>query len=500
MPPIDPLQNLTQFTPAGPVAQAFLQDTTSKIRFLRGPIGGGKTVSCVFDVPMQASRMPLCRDGQIHVRGTVIGTTYGQLERNLYPSWKFWLPPGGPHSVWEGGGGRFAQHFLKFDIVRDGVRRRVNLEMIFAAIGEQSIEQFVRGYEPTFWWLFEVDMLPEGIVEDAIGRLGRFPNSTMRLPDLPPEDYRSYVVGDLNAPDIDSWYYRLVEEVRPPGLKQYVQPSGLSPHAENIPNLAPTYYQDLLQINGHRKKWVTRFIRNEYGPTEVGEPVYPEYSDAIHLAPEPLRYDPNRKIDIGLDQGLTQPAAVVTQRGSSGQWRVILEYVPGRMNARRFAQGLIGELAEHCPKCTIDDIYADPAGFSGADQEVGELAWAETVGAELKHPVMPAPSNEIDPRLTAVKDELSHMLDGGTPSIVISRNCKMLRKGFASHYVFQTRAPEKAQFGKPLKNTYANPHDALQYLLLGKKGRYGVIHGEHGAALAGAGTHIVNNTYLSEGW
>lgn len=500
----EPLANLRQFTPAGPVAAAFLSDATSKVRFLRGPVGGGKTVSCVFDAPKQASMMPVCRDGQIHVRGTVIGATYGQLERNLYPTWKFWLPPGGQHSVWEGGGGRFARHYLKFTILRDGRKVQVNLEMIFAAIGELSVEQFVRGYEPTFWWLFEVDLLPEGLVEEALGRLGRFPNAEMRRPDLPPEAYRSYVTGDLNAPDIDSWYYNLVEEVRPPGYTQYVQPSGLSAQAENVQNLSPTYYRDLEERNRHKVKWVKRFIKNEYGPTEIGEPVYPEYSDQVHLAAEVLKPVPGRSLYLGFDQGLTQPACIVVDRAPSGQWRVLKEIVPGRMNARRFAQLVRAELMEFAPHSRIEAAYCDPAGFYGADKESGETAWAETVGHELGITILPAPTNEIDPRLTAVKDELVYMVDGGQPALIVSPACKMLRKGFASHYIFQTRADDKSQFGKPIKNIYANPQDALQYILLGVKGRYIVVQGHSSGGYGrGAGvpatTSVIRSSFVS-GW
>ena len=478
-------EQFRQFKPAGPVAAQFLSDTESKVKFLRGPIGGGKTVTCTFDCPKQAARLPLCRDGQIHVRGTVIGSTYGQLERNLYPTWKFWLPPGGANSVWEGGGGRFARHHLKFDILRDGQRARVNLEMIFAAIGELSVEQFVRGYEPTFWWLFETDLLPDGIVEEALGRLGRFPNAEMRLPGTTADDYPSWVMGDLNAPDIDSWYYKLVEEIRPPGLTQYVQPSGLSSDAENLQNLSPTYYQDHMARNGHRPKWVKRFIKNEYGPTEVGQPVYPEYSDAVHLASEVLVPDPKRGLYLGFDQGLTQPACVVLQRGGNGQWRLLREIVPGRMNGRRFGQLVRAELAEFAPHCRIEAAYADPAGFGGVDTEAGETAWAETVGQELGTVILPAPTNEIDARLTAVKDELSYMVDNGQPALTVSPACTMTRKGFASHYIFSDRPAEAAQYGKPIKNVYSNPHDGLQYILLGIKGRHSVVQ-----ARSSAGVHV----------
>lgn len=475
-----------QYRPPGPVAAAFLSDRTSKVKLLRGPVGGGKTVTCIFDpLAHAAMMMPICRDGIIHFRLAVIGVTYGQLERNLYPSWKFWLPPGADNewteSEWAGGGGRFATHKIKFDTVRGGRRVPVDFEAIFAAIGEQSVEQFMRGFEPSAWYLFEVDQAPDGIIEQAVGRLGRYPNAEMLRPG---DSYHSYVMGDLNSPDIDSWYYRTVEEVKPKGWRQFVQPSGLSPKAENTQNLPKNYYRDLYEQNAHRKRWTKRFILNEYGPSDLGEPVYgDEWSDDIHYAPDPI--EPIKGVDLllGFDQGLSFPAAVLAQRTSRGQWRVLGEVAEGRMNERRFAalvRQMIEEVAPNFPLPTIG--YADPAGFDGADKEAGELAWAEIVAEELGIAILPAPSNEIQLRLTAVRDELTYMIDAHTPALIVSPRCRMLRKGFASHYMYEKRPAEKSQQRKPVKNIYSNPHDALQYLMLGVKGRYGVIEGPRSAA------------------
>ncbi len=500
------VEKFRNFKPAGPVAAAFLADTTSQVRFLRGPVGGGKTVTCIFDCLKRASIMPVCRDGWIHDRVTVVGSTYGQLERNLYPSWHFWLPRDGgdwTEGTWHGGGGRFATHRLKFDVVRHNERVPVNLEVIFAAIGELSLEQFMRGFEPSAWYLFEVDQLPEGIVEQAVGRLGRYPNAEMLRP---ADQWLGYVIGDLNAPDIDSWYYKLVEDVRPKGVSQYVQPSGLSPRAENLQNLPASYYQNLYEMNQHRKRWVRRFILNAYGPSDDGEPVYPEYSDEIHLSRQPLQPLKDRPLLIGLDQGLTRPAAVIGQRSSHGQLRVLAECVPGRMNARRFAEQLKALIAEKAPKSSIGGAWADPAGFTGADREAGELAWAELVGEEMGIEIEPAPTNEIDLRLTAVKDDLTFMIDPQTPALLLSGpDCPILRKGFASHYRYRRqRVGNQDRFAdKPDKSDdSSHPHDALQYLELGDKGRYGVIAGPRkarGGRLEASGVSIVKSDYLA-GW
>lgn len=465
------------FKPPGPVAAAFLADRQHDVRLIRGPFASGKTVVSIFDHLSNATAMPVCRDGWIHFRLAACGITYGQLERNLYPTWHYWLSKDGgdwTEGEWEGGGGRFAKQTLEFDILRGDRVYPVRFETIFGAIGEMAIESFTRGFEPTAWYLFEVDQFPDGIIEACLGRRSRFPNADMlgRQP-----DYRSYVVGDLNSPDIDSWYYKTVEETKPEGWKQYVQPSGLSPNAENVHNLAPNYYADLYRKNKHKKRWVKRFIMNEYGPSDAGEAVYgDDYADEFHLAPDGIPYDPQRPIYLGFDQDLNG-AAVVAQKGSNNRWKILAEYVPGRVGPRRFAQGLRELLDHRCPGWRVAGAWADRAGFGGADREGGELAWAEIVAAELGIIIEPGPTQQIAARHQAVRDQLTFAIEPGIYGIVLSGpDCPMLRKGFNSHYMFEKRKPEQGQASKPIKNVWSNPHDALQYLLTGYHG-YGDIIG-----------------------
>lgn len=468
------------FKPPGPVAAAFIADRTSKVRGLLGPVGGGKTVTCIFDVLANASQMPVCRDGRIHHRHVVVGMTYGQIERNLYPTWFHWLPKHGDSFIeaeWEGGGGRFGRQLIKFATVRNGRQVPIDLEVIFAAVGEQSVEAFVRGFEPTSAHCYEVDQLPPNIVSNMLGRFGRYPNADMlgRQP-----DYRTYLVADYNAPDIDNWTVKFFDDDPGEGVRLYRQPSGLSPKAENLQNLPKGYYQGLAATNRSNKRWVTRFIEVRYGPSDAGDPVYgDEYSDEMHLSAEPIQTIKGRGVYLGFDQGLRHPAMVVVQQAPSGQFRVLAECVPGRMNARRFAERCRQTLAEVAPGETVLGAWADPAGFDGADTEAGDFAWAEIVAGELNIAIEPAPTNEPDARMTAVRDELTFLIDAGTPGLVLSRGATpMLRKGFVSHYMYDRRPVEKQQVRLPIKNLYSNPHDALQYILLGIKGLYGVIAGK----------------------
>lgn len=475
------LDAFRQFTPPGPVAAAFLQDRKHDVRALLGPVGGGKSVTCVFDLLRNAAMMPVCRDGKIHFRVAVIGMTYGQMERNLFPTWKSWIPPN-DQAPWQegeftGGGGRFAKHEFTFDIVREGKYVQVLFEAIFAAIGENNAEQFMRGFEPTAFWLYEVDLLPEDVLIQAQFRLGRFP----AVKDLPEGvSFRSFIIGDLNAPDIDSWFYKTFEEDRPEGHKLYRQPSGRSAQAENRSNLPKDYYERqvrTLSAKRRGKHLVRRFVDAQYGPSLAGEPVYDDYSDQVHLSTAPLAILPGVPILAGFDQGIRWPAAVLLQQSSSGQYRVIGEVSPGRMGAKRFAERVRNFLAERAPGCAIEAAWADPAGWSGADREVGETAWAETLGAELGITIEPAPTNEFNPRVDAVTDELTYMLDGQSPGLILDgKHCPMLRKGFASHYMFPLNQAGEAQSDKrPVKNEYSHVHDALQYIMIGHKGRYGAV-------------------------
>lgn len=461
-----------QFKVPGPVAAGFLADRTSKVRALLGPQGGGKSVSCAHDLIASAALMPVCRDGRIRFRCAVIRDTYGRLEETTIPTWLQWFPK--DIGDWQGGGGRQAHHKLMFKTVRNGAEVPIDFEIIFAAIGDQAAEDFMRGFEVTAFWLNEMDLLDENVLTFGIGRIGRYP----RASDLPSGAvYRDFIIGDLNAPDIDSWFYKRFEEERPDGFALYKQPSGRGVQAENLHNLKPGYYDDQLKLNVHKPRWIKRFIDAQYGPSDDGEPVYPEYSDDIHLAREDLAPIKGLPIKLGLDQGLQRPAGIIGQRTPKGQFRILSEVVPGRCGAKRFSEALRLELAAIAPGFEVEIGYADPAGYTGADKEAGELAWAETVMHELGIAIEPAPSNELGIRLDAVREELTYMIDPHTPALLISPRCKMLRKGFASHYRFKRErvGTSERTSDKPEKNDWSHPHDGLQYLLLGEKGRYGVV-------------------------
>lgn len=484
---------LRQFKPGGPVSAAFIGDKASKVKALLGPVGGGKSVACVFDSIRRPSYMPACNDGIVRYRRAIVGTTYGQLERNLYPTWLRWLPEDGgeftPEATWEGGGGRSATHRLEWTVVRrepDGEwrERTVLAEYVFAAIGEASVEQFMRGFEPTDFWGYELDQLPEAVIDVGIGRLGRYP-ATGDEPDALTKGHGFVYqfVGDLNAPDQDHWFVDKFDVNPSPGFKVYRQPSGMSPQAENLHHLPDGYYEGqiaALERKRNGRNLIKRMVHAQYAPSADGEPVYPEYDDSIHLAPAPLVPMKDLPLQLCFDQGLQRPACLGYQTTPKGQRRVLFECVPGRMNARRFAHEVRNTIQEVCPGIRLAELhYCDPAGMTGADKEAGDMAWAEIVSAELGIVIQGTETNEIDPRLTAVKDELSYIIEPGVPAFLLSPSCKMTRAGFIGRYRYKRQKVGNTERTSdlPEKNDWSNPHDALQYGFLGEKGRYGVIQG-----------------------
>ena len=480
------LASLRSFRPSGPVSAAFIADQVSLVKMLLGPVGGGKTVATVFDAVRRPSVMPPCNDGVIRYRRAIIGTTYGQIERNLYPTWKRWLPEDGgdftPIAEWKGGGGRSATHRLTWQVLRGNALVNVQAEYVFAAVGELSVEEFMRGFEVTDFDMYEADQLPEGVLDVGITRLGRYPPNGA-APDALPLDaaWVPQISGDLNAPDTDSWFYKKFEEDPPDAFKVYKQPSGRSARAENLDNLPRGYYDRQVEVLSRQpggKNLVRRMVDAQYAPSRAGEPVYEEYDDDLHYAKEDLVASPGIPLTMCFDQGLGQPACLGIQVMPNGQRRALFEVVPGRMSARRFAEAVRAELNIVAPGHPLaEQHWCDPAGFLGADKEDGEMAWAEIVGRELGILIMPAETNEIELRLTAVVDWLVYQVGPGQRGILVSKRCKILRKGFASHYMFERKPEEKSQQKKPIKNLYSNPHDALQYGMLGLAGRMGAISG-----------------------
>ena len=199
------------FKPAGTISRSFIAGKEMS-RFIMGPVGGGKTVSCVFARIVAATQMPPCKDGWIRDRFVVVRTSFRDAERTVLNSWKQWFPRTYPGSSWSGGNDRPATHILRWRLP-NGLK--VEAETIFLGIGDQSIEDILRGLEISGGWMNEADTLAANVLRYIEQRTGRYPKKE-DLADQTAKRMRT-VLGDYNAPDMDNWTYeQLVENPAPP--------------------------------------------------------------------------------------------------------------------------------------------------------------------------------------------------------------------------------------------------------------------------------------------
>lgn len=223
--------------------------------------------------------------------------------------------------------------------------------------------------------------------------------------------------------------------------------------------------------------FVRRFVHNEFGYSRDGKPVLPSFRRELHVSARPIPVDQNLVTLIGLDAGL-HPAAIIAQVTPRGQIRLTDElYLGHGYGADRFGEALLDLLTRRgYPTLTGRTVraWADPAAQYGADREGGELAWIETMGAVLGIPVGVPISNELSLRIGAVSQELRHMLDDGGARLVISPHLKRVIRALSSAYRYKKRLDGQYE-PTPEKNEASHLMDALQYLVLGYRGRAGVV-------------------------
>lgn len=441
------------FKSPGPVNAAFMA-SDDPFRLIMGPYGSGKTSGALLDGVFRAPGMdPSPVDGVRYYATLTVRDTYRNLEATTLKTWLSWVPK----DIGEFNGEPPITHRIRFAI---GVGEFIDYQQIFIALGDNRVEDVTRGLEVTDAFIDEADRVDENVQTYVYGRTGRYPSKQHGGQRLVKR-----VKAAMNAPDTENWTYDAYVENPRPGYAFFRQPSGLSPKAENLANLPDGYYESLSV--GQPDWWVRRFVRNEFGYSRDGKPVYPEYSDLVHCAADDLKPIPGLPLIVGLDAGM-MPAAELLQWAPNGQKRVIDELVGAHMGPNRFGELLNQLLTQRYAGFKIVGI-ADPSAAYGADkQDAEDQTWIDIVAAKTFIPILPAPTNKLSARLDAVRLPLTRMIDGDTPALLISPRCRVLRKGFNSGYQFRRiQVAGSAQFTvEPTKNEFSHPQDALQYACL----------------------------------
>ena len=268
------------------------------------------------------------------------------------------------------------------------------------------------------------------------------------------------MIMDTNPPDTDSWWYALFEERRPDNAELFRQPSGRSLDAENLKNLEPGYYANL--VSTFDADEIRCYVDGEYGWIKDGKPIYTDYSDSLHCAEvEPL---PNVEIIRGWDFGLT-PACVWTQQMPDGRFLVFDELCGDDVDIHQFAQAVTDHHEQRGYSRNVVDI-GDPAGMArSATNRSTEARSCFQILQGQKIKILPG-EQTLTIRLGSIKRALQ-LMRGGSPVFVLHPRCMMLRKGFQGRYQYRRLKISGAQEryeDTPDKNMYSHPHDALQYV------------------------------------
>ena len=476
--------SISNYKPPGPVAAEYIRSDL-EVPWIMGPAGGGKTMGTIFKALRYTALMPPCKDGVTRAKGLVVRTDYRTLYRTTLSSWFRWFPKDFPNSTYTGGADRPATHIVRFATPRG---RRIEMTVEFAALGDNRIEDMLRGWEGTWAWLNEADLLDESALNFLYQRGARWPSKDMLEggADLPRR-----IFGDLNPPgNPNHWIVkRFLKAARAPAggdgeapkitsLKLFQQPSGLSPNAENIQNLPKGYYEGM--IANMPEYDVQRFVHGKVGWDRSGMPVYPEFDARFNLSPTPLKPIPGAEIHFGFDISGLHPGAVIVQRAPNLQLRVLEEFYFGRIGPTRFSEHLVAALESRYRECPIGVSFYDPSNEWGVDKEEGTLTTIDIVRKAIGPlTLLPAPSNEIPLRIEAVRNQLMLPITADARGLIVSPDrCPMLIEGFMSMYRFKLNPDgvvQNAERPKPEKNEHANIHDGLQYVTLGLVGRAGTI-------------------------
>ena len=448
---------------AEPTAQKFHR-SRKFFRGLMGPIGSGKSVACTEELKRIAFSQKADAQGRRRTRFAVVRNTYPELKSTTIKTFQDWFPEEICPINW---GAPITGRMIRE--LPDGTV--IDMEVLFLALDKPKDVKKLLSLELTAVWLNEAREIPKTIVDAATGRVGRFPAKRDGGPT------QACVIADTNPPDDDHWWYRyaendpLIDEEPPTDWEFFQQPPALlyrngryepNPMAENIDNLPSGYEYYLQQIGGKTKEWIKVYVYGQYGTVEEGKPVYSEYNDELHCPRAELKPHPKMPLLLGWDFGLT-PSCIVCQVTPRGQFRILHEFIAERMGIKQFAKSVVKPgLKRLYPDHGIGLSVGDPSGRSSSDTDEKSCM---RILREVGIPTVAAPSNAPVRRLGAVRDKLTTLIDG-RPGLVVSRNCKILRKGFNGGYKYvrlQVAGSETRYRETPDKNRFSHPHDALQY-------------------------------------
>jgi hypothetical protein len=449
----------------GPVGQAFL-DSGAFLKVICGPVGGGKSTDAFMELVSRAV-MQAPFNNVRRTKFVIVRNTGQQLKATVKPLIDDWLGTGAvargllpaPLGTWRLTEMVFECRFRLPDTTI------VHTEFCLQPVDTPDDIRRLLSAEYSAAWAEEGREIDPEVFSAMQSRTNRYPNRASGGVTFPG------AIMSTNPPPMGSWLQEMMANP-PANMEVFMQPAALlddgtlNPEAENLDNLAPDYYENLM--TGKTEDWLDVYMRNKFGAGGFGQPVFKKtFRLNFHKAKDPLQLLPvvNYPLIVGCDNGLTA-AAVIGQMDARARINILGEcYVPEgqTMGFETFLdQLLIPYLRASFPVAPARVVFAmDPACWHRAQLNEATLA-----GAVQKrgYQTLKASTNDPEKRIAAVEGLLTRAIDGG-PGMLVSPNCPWLLKALDWGY-----RNKKSQAGVvtavPEKNHYSHIADALQYLSL----------------------------------
>lgn len=442
-------------------------------RIITGPVGSGKTISCIMELLRRSLLQGTALDGFRYTRYAVVRQTLKQLKDTVLKDCETWLGGAGL-GQWKVSENTF---HVQFDDVRS--------EWVFIPLEDAQDQARLLSMQLTGAWLSECIEMDLSILGPVSGRLGRYPSGARGNPTW------HGLVADTNMPtEMTPWHTFL--ETLPMDWQKFVQPGGMTPEAENLNWLVQTdqtmalpidhpirlaqgrkYYERLVAMYGNESEWVKRYVHAMYGDDPSGSAVFKNtFKSHFHIVDETLII-PGYPILIGQDFG-RNPWSLICQPDHMGRL-IVHEEVPG-INVGlelHVQQALKPRLMQNKYLGAKIAVVGDPSGVAK-----GSIA-EESCFDALKRfglAAFPAPTNDLEPRIRAVEALLGRQTNGG-PTLIINRaGCPWLCRAMSGGYRFAKSKsggimkpiPDKENGAdyNGVKVAFSHVADDLQYVAL----------------------------------
>ena len=376
-------------------------------------------MGCIFELLRRARMQAPDEHGVRYTRAVIVRNTMSQLRLSILNDVREYLSP-----------------MIKLFTTDSTIQIRAPLEdgtsihsdWLMIPLDTKEDQQRLLSLQISFAWVNELREVPVEIVAALLGRLGRYPSKVNGGPTF------FGLIADTNPWGTSSPYHERLVLKPTPGWKLFHQP-GFGPMAENLDNLPPNYYDNL--INDHDAEWTRVHVFSEWGSDLSGQAVYRRSFDpGTHVRDISPVLNPGRPIQVAMDFGRT-PCALITQVDNYGRLIVFEELTSTDEGLHQFVQERLKPKLMSLPYYGRQVfVVADPAGAQKS--QVNEESPFDVLRA---HGLLtyPAPSNDIPPRLLAV-EKLFRQTYAGEPAIQISRaSCPLLIRALAADYKYRRR-------------------------------------------------------------